>query len=72
MNKIIFKIHKTLSEDYYRMKLQWKTISKDQESRFSEFAARKALIGILQSDLSLFAFLDIFFIYLLYKNDPFN
>ncbi|MCP9264042.1 TBC1 domain family member 15 [Dirofilaria immitis] len=37
-------MYKTLSEDYYRMKLQWKTIDKEQESRFSEFAARKALI----------------------------
>lgn len=37
-------MHKLRSESYYRMKLQWKTISKDQESRFSEFAARKALI----------------------------
>ncbi|VDK75922.1 unnamed protein product [Litomosoides sigmodontis] len=41
-------MYKTLSEDYYRMKLQWKTISKDQENRFSEFAARKALIGYVQ------------------------
>lgn len=40
-------MHKIHSEEYYRMKLQWKTINKDQESRFSEFAARKALIGIL-------------------------
>uniref|UniRef100_A0A915CGA1 TBC1 domain family member 15 n=2 Tax=Parascaris TaxID=6254 RepID=A0A915CGA1_PARUN len=32
-------------EDYFRMKLQWKTISEDQESRFAEFADRKALIG---------------------------
>uniref|UniRef100_A0A0R3RVK5 TBC1 domain family member 15 n=1 Tax=Elaeophora elaphi TaxID=1147741 RepID=A0A0R3RVK5_9BILA len=37
-------MYKKLSEDYYRMKLQWKTINKDQENRFSEFAARKALI----------------------------
>ncbi|VDM39880.1 unnamed protein product [Toxocara canis] len=32
-------------EDYFRMKLQWKTINEDQESRFTEFADRKALIG---------------------------
>ncbi|VDK62075.1 unnamed protein product [Gongylonema pulchrum] len=42
--KLFLKARKVLSEDYYRMKLQWKTISKDQESRFSEFAAKKALI----------------------------
>ncbi|VDN04437.1 unnamed protein product [Thelazia callipaeda] len=39
-------IRKAHCEDYYRMKLQWKTINEDQESRFSEFAARKALIGV--------------------------
>ncbi|VDD88081.1 unnamed protein product [Enterobius vermicularis] len=31
-------------KDYYRMKSQWTTISADQEKRFTEFAAHKALI----------------------------
>uniref|UniRef100_A0A914ZRZ5 TBC1 domain family member 15 n=4 Tax=Parascaris univalens TaxID=6257 RepID=A0A914ZRZ5_PARUN len=37
-------LKKKQEEDYFRMKLQWKTISADQESRFSGFAARKAQI----------------------------
>lgn len=36
---------KQKAQDYYRMKLQWKTINADQESRFADYAARKALIG---------------------------
>lgn len=28
------------------MKLQWKSISEDQEERFSEFRDRKALVGL--------------------------
>jgi hypothetical protein len=31
-------------EDYYRMKLQWRTLSADQESRFAAFKQRKDLI----------------------------
>lgn len=36
------------------MKSQWTTISADQEKRFTEFAAHKALIG---SSLELFQYL---------------
>lgn len=31
-------------EQYYRMKLQWRTLSNEQESRFSAFKQRKDLI----------------------------
>lgn len=34
-----------MEEDYYRMKLQWMSITEDQENRFSGFRDRKALIG---------------------------
>ena len=37
------------SDDYFRMKLQWKSMSADQESRFSELRDRKSLIGILNT-----------------------
>ncbi len=33
-------------EEYYRMKLQWKTFSVDQESRFAPYKQRKDLIGM--------------------------
>ncbi|KHN87450.1 TBC1 domain family member 15 [Toxocara canis] len=39
-----FALKKKHEEDYFRMKLQWKTISADQESRFSGFSARRAQI----------------------------
>lgn len=35
---------KEKNESYFRMKLQWKTISADQESRFSALRERKSLI----------------------------
>ncbi|XP_077529886.1 TBC1 domain family member 15/17 isoform X3 [Haemaphysalis longicornis] len=35
---------KTLKEYYYRMKLQWKSVSADQESRFADFRERKNLV----------------------------
>lgn len=35
---------KTLKEYYYRMKLQWKSVSTDQESRFADFRERKNLV----------------------------
>lgn len=35
---------KQLKDDYYRMKLQWKTINEDQESRFSGFRERKSIV----------------------------
>lgn len=35
---------KTRVDDYFRMKLQWKSLSIDQESRFSALKERKALI----------------------------
>lgn len=39
------EVAKQRKDDYYRMKLQWRTISEDQEKRFSEYRDRKALIG---------------------------
>ena len=40
-------------DDYFRMKLQWKTISPEQEKRFATLRERKGLIGrILSSDIS--------------------
>ncbi|KAI1726786.1 rab-GTPase-TBC domain-containing protein [Ditylenchus destructor] len=38
------KMRKEKEEEYYRMKLQWMSISEDQERRFSDFRDRKALI----------------------------
>ncbi|XP_064489969.1 TBC1 domain family member 15-like isoform X2 [Ornithodoros turicata] len=35
---------KQLKDDYFRMKLQWKTISEDQELRFSGFRERKSIV----------------------------
>ncbi|EEC03560.1 rabGAP domain-containing protein, putative [Ixodes scapularis] len=35
---------KSLKDDYYRMKLQWKSFSEDQESRFADFRERKNLV----------------------------
>ena len=32
-------------DDYYRIKLQWKSVLPVQEARFAEFAARKQLVG---------------------------
>ena len=32
-------------EEYFRMKLQWRSLSNDQESRFAAFKQRKDLIG---------------------------
>jgi hypothetical protein len=32
-------------EDYFRMKLQWKSMSKEQENNFVDFRDRKALVG---------------------------
>jgi len=34
------------SDDYFRMKLQWKSIDDDQESRFSDLRDRRSLIGM--------------------------
>ena len=36
---------KKQADDYHRMKLTWKSISEDQESRFLDFSNRKALVG---------------------------
>lgn len=33
------------TEEYFRMKLQWKSMTAEQESRFSDFRDRKTLIG---------------------------
>ena len=33
-------------DDYFRMKLQWKSIDADQESRFSDLRDRRSLIGL--------------------------
>uniref|UniRef100_A0A1E1X9M8 TBC1 domain family member 15 n=1 Tax=Amblyomma aureolatum TaxID=187763 RepID=A0A1E1X9M8_9ACAR len=37
-------LRKKLKDYYYRMKLQWKSISEDQESRFADFRERKNLV----------------------------
>ncbi|XP_075530465.1 TBC1 domain family member 15-like isoform X2 [Dermacentor variabilis] len=37
-------LRKKLKDYYYRMKLQWKSISDDQESRFADFRERKNLV----------------------------
>jgi hypothetical protein len=34
------------SDDYFRMKLQWKSITPDQEKRFAAIRDRKCLIGL--------------------------
>ena len=39
------ELRETKVEDYYRMKLQWRTLSVDQESRFAAYKQRKDLIG---------------------------
>ena len=33
-------------DDYFRMKLQWRTLCDEQESRFAAYKQRKDLIGI--------------------------
>ncbi|CAG9765437.1 unnamed protein product [Ceutorhynchus assimilis] len=38
------KCNSTKSEEYYLMKLQWKSFTKTQEDNFSDFAQRKSLI----------------------------
>jgi len=37
------------SDDYFRMKLQWKSIDADQESRFTELRDRRSLVGTYDS-----------------------
>ena len=37
-------------DDYFRMKLQWKSVTPDQERRFSQMKERKNLIGTDQCD----------------------
>lgn len=39
------ELKKIKTDEYYRMKLQWKSISVDQENRFTDFRDRKSLIG---------------------------
>jgi len=41
------------SDDYFRMKLQWKSIDADQESRFSDLRERRSLIGTYNSGPSV-------------------
>jgi len=41
------------SDDYFRMKLQWKSIDADQESRFSDLKDRRSLIGMFTVSLSV-------------------
>ncbi|XP_003744067.2 TBC1 domain family member 17 [Galendromus occidentalis] len=50
--------HSRLTADYYRMKLQWKSFSTDQERRFTAYLARKSLVekDVNRTDRSL----DIF------------
>jgi hypothetical protein len=40
-------LRKDMTETYFTMKLQWKSISTDQEHRFSDFRERKSLIGTI-------------------------
>jgi len=42
------------SDDYFRMKLQWKSIDADQESRFSDLKDRRSLVGVYNVSLSLY------------------
>jgi len=45
------------SDDYFRMKLQWKSIDADQESRFTDLRDRRSLIGmLLPASLCVFVF----------------
>ncbi|KFM82450.1 TBC1 domain family member 15, partial [Stegodyphus mimosarum] len=43
-NKDKMAIRKKREEDYFRMKLQWKSINADQESRFAALREKKSLI----------------------------
>lgn len=45
---------------YYRMKLQWKTISDDQQIRFNDFRERLALIGNFDRSMPKKVFQHIF------------
>ncbi|XP_044592579.1 TBC1 domain family member 15-like isoform X3 [Cotesia glomerata] len=38
------ELKKLKTDEYYRMKLQWKSMSADQETRFSDYRDRKSLI----------------------------
>ena len=40
-------------EDYFRMKLQWKSVTEDQEGRFFTLRDRKNLIGNVYSFLGM-------------------
>lgn len=39
------ELHQAKVDDYYRMKLQWRTLCVEQESRFAAYKQRKDLIG---------------------------
>lgn len=60
--RIELKKYKT--DEYYRMKLQWKSITADQENRFSDFRDRKSLIG--KKKLPTFIFIYLFFFFIVY------
>ncbi|KAI6224998.1 hypothetical protein M3Y95_00811800 [Aphelenchoides besseyi] len=71
---------KELADDYYRMKLQWMTVNSDQESRFSDFRDRRALIdkdvtrtdrshSYFRNDQNLDLMRDILMTYCMYDFD---
>ena len=39
------EIRKKKTDEYFIMKLQWKSMTQDQENRFSDYRDRKSLIG---------------------------
>ena len=45
LSVLVFRVWSHCRDDYFRMKLQWKSISADQEKRFSMIRDRKGLIG---------------------------
>lgn len=39
------KLRKQKTDEYFQMKLQWRTITAGQEQRFSDYHDRKSLVG---------------------------
>jgi hypothetical protein len=48
------EIRRTREEDYFRMKLQWMSMSEDQKGRFSLMKERESLIGELHCRMPIF------------------
>lgn len=52
------ELKKKKTDEYFVMKLQWKTMTPAQENRFSDYRDRKSLIGKIAMDFKiLFSFL---------------